>query len=360
MKLECTAVENRYLRQTILPEIGSAGQQKLADASVLCIGAGGLGSPALLYLAAAGIGRIGICEFDTVDESNLQRQILFSTADVGKEKAKVAQEKLQALNPDISVDTYGQLNAENIDNLFKNYDIILDGTDNFAAKYLINDAAVKYKKPLVYGAIQQFDGYVSVFDSAHGPCYRCLYPEPPQTQINNCSESGIIGGVAGIVGVTQALQVVEIIVGHRSFNTLVGKLWVLDAKTMQTHILHLTKNNNCPVCSQKPEDIRLDYTPPVCESKIAEITVTEVRNKEFLLLIDVREDEEWADGHIDAAQHWSLSKMKEGSIPPLDKNVEIILHCQKGGRSLQAAQILKEHGYSNVYSMAGGYEAWLE
>jgi len=352
---------NRYARQTVLPEIGEEGQKKLLSARVLCVGAGGLGSPALLYLAAAGIGYIGIIDFDVVEETNLQRQILFSTHALGEPKAAQAKERLQGLNPDITITAYEEeLSADNAPDLFEQYDIILDGTDNFAAKFLINDAAVKYQKPWVYGAIQGFRGQASVFDAQNGPCYRCLYPEPPNTPIANCAAAGVIGAVAGMIGLTQALQVIQLITGDASFEPLTGKLWTLDTKTMQTRLLNLPKNLDCPVCSKKEQDIILSYSFPVC-GFVPELTPEQMRAKtqENHILIDVREREEWEQGNIDGAQHWPLSQIIEGHMPALPKETPIILHCQKGIRSLQAATLLQARGFKDVYSMSGGYEAWL-
>lgn len=349
----------RYKRQITLPEIGLDGQENIARARVLCVGAGGLGSPALLYLAAAGVGHIGIIDFDRVDESNLQRQVLFTTDGVGQPKAVQAKERLHALNPDIEITVYDdELNAENTPDLFQAYDIILDGTDNFETKFLINDAAVKYNKPWIYGAIQGFDGQASVFDAQTGPCYRCLYPEKPTARIANCAEAGVIGAVAGLIGVTQALQVIQLVTGHESFEPLIGKLWTLDTKTMQTRILNIPKNPDCPACSKKRDDVVLAYSSPVC-GFVPELTPLQACGRSNSCLIDVREKEEWDQGHIDGAQLWPLSKIMAGDLPDLPQETEIILHCQKGMRSLQAAQILKVQGYLDVYSMSGGYEAWV-
>lgn len=349
----------RYKRQITLPEIGEAGQEMLLDAHVLCVGAGGLGSPALLYLAAAGVGHIGIAEFDSVDESNLQRQVLFTRDDVGQPKATQAKEKLQALNPDIDITLHEEgLNADNAPSLFQKYDIILDGTDNFETKFLINDAAVKFGKPWVYGAIQGFDGQASVFNAKGGPCYRCLYPEKPKAHIANCAEAGVIGAVAGLVGVTQALQAIQLITGHESFEPLIGRLWTLDTKTMETRILTLPKNPDCSVCGQEKQSITLQYSSPTC-GFVPELSVEQVRTKAEGIFVDVRELEEWEGGAIAGAQHWPLSKALEGIIPDLPQNKEIILYCQKGVRSIQAAHILKAQGYLDVYSLSGGYLAWL-
>lgn len=350
---------NRYDRQIRLPEIGREGQDKLLKASVLCVGAGGLGSPALLYLAAAGVGRIGIIDFDRVDESNLQRQVLFDTDSVGKPKALEAGRRLKALNPAIHIESYdAELNAENAERLFPQYDIIIDGTDNFETKFLINDAAVKFGKPWIYGAIQGFDGQASVFNFKGGPCYRCLYPEKPRGRIMNCAEAGVIGAVAGLIGVTQALQAIQIISGHESFELLSGKLMTLDTRTMRTRILTLQKNLDCPACGKNRDEIALSYSSPVC-GFVPEISVVQMKEREGYILIDVREQEEWDQGHIDGARLWPLSKIMQGIFPDLPHSAEIILHCQKGMRSLQAAQILKDKGFMDVASLSGGYEAWL-
>ncbi|MCB1551347.1 MAG: HesA/MoeB/ThiF family protein [Alphaproteobacteria bacterium] len=352
--------EQRYRKQINLPEIGEDGQKRLRNASILCVGAGGLGSPALLYLAAAGIGQIGIIDFDRIEVSNLQRQILFETKDIGQSKATHAKGKLLALNPDIIVEAYDeQLNAQNIKALFQSYDLIIDGTDNFETKFLINDAAVKYNKPWIYGAIQGFDGQVAVFDATQGSCYRCLYPDKPKTHITNCAESGVIGAVAGITGVTQALQAIQIIAHHESFLPLIGKLWVLDSHTMESKILNIPRNSNCPSCSRRHEEIVLNFSSPVC-GFIPEVTYDQVIQMSDIILIDVREQEEWDSGHIENSTHFPLSKLAAGHIPDCAMDKDIILFCQRGVRSLEAAQILKEHGFSNLYSLSGGYEDWIK
>jgi molybdopterin/thiamine biosynthesis adenylyltransferase/rhodanese-related sulfurtransferase len=351
---------NRYDRQIRLPEIGREGQEKLLKASVLCVGAGGLGSPALLYLAAAGVGRIGIIDFDRVDESNLQRQVLFDTEAVGKPKALEAARRLKALNPGIQIESYdAELNAENAARLFPQYDVIIDGTDNFETKFLINDAAVKFGKPWIYGAIQGFDGQASVFNFKGGPCYRCLYSEKPKGRIMNCAEGGVIGAVAGLIGVTQALQAIQIISGHESFEPLSGKLLTLDTRTMHTRTLTIQKNPDCAACGKNRDEIALSYSSPVCRF-VPEISVMQMKGMAGYILIDVREQEEWEQGHIDGARLWPLSKIMQGVFPDLPHGAEIILHCQKGMRSLQAAQILKDKGFMDVTSLSGGYEAWLE
>lgn len=351
---------DRYIRQMRLPEIGAAGQEKLRGASLLCVGAGGLGSPALLYLAAAGVGRIGIIDFDRVDESNLQRQIIFSTEMQGRSKAPEAAARLRALNPYIVIECHDEeLTAESAARLFPSYDLILDGTDNFETKFLINDAAVKFGKPWIYGAIQGFDGQTSVFNHKGGPCYRCLQPDRPKGHIQNCAEAGVIGAVAGIIGVTQALQALQIITGHQDFEPLTGKIWLLDTRTMQTQMLALRKNPHCSVCAQEKEKIELRYNARFC-GVIPEISPAQLREKPRYILIDVREEAEWQTGHIDGAVLWPLSRIVTGRMPEVSPDAEIVLHCQKGARSLQAGRLMRDQGFTKIASLSGGYEAWLE
>jgi len=350
---------SRYSRQTILPEIGEIGQAKISNASVLCIGAGGLGCPALLYLAAAGVGEIGIVDFDSVDESNLQRQVLFDTSQIGQNKAKAAEARLKSLNPDIQIQSYAEeLNDRNVLSLFGKYDVILDGSDNFSTKYLINDAAVKLVKPFIYASILGFKGQISVFNYNYGPCYRCLFPEPPTANIPNCAEAGVIGAVAGMMGTVQAMEAIKLIVGEEHFKPLSGKLWVMDMRSMDNQILALPKDQQCGVCSKQKDDIALQYSSPLC-SFVEEISPAEICVDHQSILIDVRELNEWDAGHIDNARHIALSEMMKGLIPELCPRSDIILYCQKGKRGEQAAAILKEKGYENVRNMTGGYEAWL-
>lgn len=351
---------SRYSRQTILTEIGVGGQEKLSRASVLCIGAGGLGCPALLYLAAAGVGRIGIVDFDVVDETNLQRQILFTMEQIGQNKAEAAKEQLKALNPGVKVEVYPiELTDKNAEELFQSYDIVIDGTDNFAAKFLINDAAVKCGKPFIYGSILGFDGQLSVFGAPNGPCYRCLFPEAPKGYVPNCAEAGVIGAVAGMIGTAQAMEAIKTIVEHESFCPLIGKVWTIDFRSMENRLLSLSKSPDCPVCSKQNKDITLQYSSPVC-GFISEVTPQQARKNKSVLIIDVREREEWDMGHIQNAKHIPLSALAQGDVPELPTDCDIILHCQKGKRGLQAAEILRAQGYLNVSNMAGGYEAWLK
>lgn len=349
-------MQERYARQIVLPEIGEAGQNKLGRASVLCVGAGGLGAPVLLYLAAAGVGHIGIIDPDKVDISNLHRQVLFETGDIGHPKAQVAGQRVHALNNEIRVETYdAALSPENAPDLFQAYDIIIDGTDNFATKFLINDAAVKYQRPWIYGAIQGFDGQAGVFDAGQGACYRCLYPAMPKAQIANCAESGVIGAVAGLVGMTQALQAIQLITGDASFAPLVSKLWMLDTRTMASHTLGVPKNPACPVCNGSASAITLE-SDETARVEIPEVTPANIGDD--TVLVDVREQEGREAGIIQQALHCPLSDLQAGKDPELPKDRDVVLHCQYGIRSVQAAKILKQRGYARVYSMKGGYQEW--
>ncbi|MCB1537620.1 MAG: molybdopterin-synthase adenylyltransferase MoeB [Rhodospirillales bacterium] len=354
-----TLASHRYQRQVVLSEIGPEGQSKLAAARILCVGAGGLGCPALMYLAAAGVGHITIIDPDTVDLTNLQRQVLFTVEDCGQSKAIAAQKRLQQLNPDIEVEAIADwLTDKNAKDLFLRHDIIIDGTDNFETKYLINDAAIKTSKPVVYGAIQGFEGQVSVWSTEHGPCYRCLYPTPPKAAIRNCAEAGVIGAVAGVIGTTQAMQCITLIVDHASFAPLIGKLWIIDMKTMDTQSLSITKKHDCLVCAQDKADIKLTYNNPEC-STVQISQLDELPANGSYTLIDVREKTEWDNGHIKSAILCPLSDIEAGKLPDLPVDTDLVLYCQKGVRSLKAAQIIATNGFVNIRSLRGGYEAWL-
>jgi adenylyltransferase/sulfurtransferase len=357
-----TAVKKtmRYHRQEILDEIGITGQAKLSSARVLVVGAGGLGCPVLLYLAGAGIGTLGVIDPDCIDISNLQRQVLYTTADAEKPKATVAAERLLQLNPDIKVNAYAEeLTDKNAVGLFSDYDIIVDGTDNFTAKFLINDAAVKTGKPVVYGALQSFDGQVAIFDAARGACYRCLHPAPPQGIILNCAEAGVIGALAGIIGTVQAMEVIKLVVGHPSFQSLIGRLWMIDTRTMQTRTLNIPKQKSCSVCAKPPTEIILQNYSSVCSmATVEEITCAELEELVDSVMIDVRELSEWAAGHIKGATHLPLSLLRQNlnSFTPPENGKTCIIYCQKGGRSKQAAEILLRAGFNNIRSLKGGYE----
>lgn len=354
--------KKRYDRQEILAEIGPAGQKKLAVARVLVVGAGGLGCPVLQYLAGAGVGTLGIVDHDTVDVSNLHRQVLYATEDQGKQKSLIARERLHQLNPDIIINAYPEeLTEKNVFGLFSGYDLIIDGTDNFAAKFLINDAAVKAGKPVVYGAIQSFEGQVSVFDAGRGPCYRCLHPRPPQGVILNCAEAGVMGALAGIVGTVQAMEAVKYLVGHSSFHPLIGKLWMLDTRTMETRILNIPKQKDCPVCSKAASEVILQNYSPVCSAAMVhELDCGDAAALADAILIDVRELPEWETGHIKNAQHVPLSVLQKNpnAFAPPENGKTCILYCQRGMRSRKAAEILLAAGFSNIHSLKGGYEAW--
>ncbi len=354
---------DRYNRQTILPEIGARGQERLAQARVLVIGAGGLGCPALIYLAGAGIGTIGIIDFDTVDISNLQRQILFTPHDQGRPKAEVAAARLREFNPDITVHAYHEeLTDKNAVSLFSGYDIIIDGTDNFSAKYLINDTAVKLERTVIYGAIQGYDGQVSVFAPHEGtPCYRCLYPQPPQGIVLNCAEAGVLGSVAGMIGTLQATETIKAILGHPSLETLAGRLWTINLKTAEMQIFSFARRADCPVCSRAAEDISLAYASPACSAAtiVSEISPQDLRTIPDSVLVDVRELGEWETGHIPNARHLPLSALQHNpELFSSVKGVSNVLYCQRGGRSRTAAEILLRAGYTDIYSLQGGYEAW--
>lgn len=347
---------NRYSRQIILPEFGETGQEKLGSANVFVVGAGGLGCPLLLYLAAAGVGTIGIIDDDNVDISNLQRQILFDIKDAGRLKVKAAKAHLEILNPDISITCFAErLDASNALEIMGGYDVIVDGTDNFATKFLINDAAVKLDKPVVYGSILGFEGQVSVFWAKAGPCYRCLYPAPPSGYVPNCAEAGVIGALAGIIGSVQSMEVIKLIAGGPALRPLIGTLWITDARTMQTSSFAIPKNPACPVCSKTPEDIILKDEAQACSAAIREVSIHGV--EDHALFIDVREKDEWDAGHIEGAVHLPLSALMAGKKAELMKASQYIVYCAKGARSLKAIEILEAQGIHGALSLAGGYEA---
>jgi len=367
----------RYSRHLLLPEVGVGGQEKLCDAKVLCIGTGGLGSPLGLYLAAAGIGTLGLVDFDIVDQSNLQRQIMHGESTVGKLKVDSAKDRLADMNSDVEVVTYNtRLSSENALEIFKDYDIIVDGTDNFPTRYLANDAAVLLGKPYIYGCILRFEGQASVFHSKEGPCYRCLYPEPPPPGlVPSCAEGGVLGILPGIIGLIQATEVVKLILGKGE--TLIGRLMIFDALAMKFRELKLRKDKDCPICGDNPTITELiDYelfcgipsaAEAEAESATLEIPVEEVKLKldgsEKFTLVDVREPSEYDICRIDGSILIPLGKieeMKPQNLNGLSQNDEIILHCKAGVRSLKAVKALKKIGFENVKSMAGGIEEWSE
>ena len=367
----------RYSRHLVLPEVGVEGQEKLCDAKVLCIGTGGLGSPLGLYLAAAGIGKLGLVDFDVVDQSNLQRQVMHGESTVGKLKVDSAKNRLADINSDVEVFPYNiRLSSENAMEIFKDYDIIVDGTDNFPTRYLANDAAVLLGKPYIYGCILRFEGQASVFYSKEGPCYRCLYPEPPPPGlVPSCAEGGVLGILPGIVGLIQATEVVKLILGKGE--TLVGRLMLFDALGMKFREMKLRKDKDCPICGEIPTIKELiDYeqfcgipsaTEEEAESAKWEISAEEVKRKldgsDNFTLIDVREPSEYEICRIDGSVLIPLGEieaMGPQNLNSLSHNDQIILHCKAGVRSLKAVNTLKRIGFNNVKSMAGGIEAWSE
>ena len=362
----------RYSRHLILPEVGEEGQRKLKAARVLCVGTGGLGSPLALYLAAAGVGTLGLVDFDVVDVSNLQRQIIHSTADIGRKKLDSAAEKLKALNPDLNVVKHDtMLSSANALDILKGYDVIADGTDNFPTRYLVNDACVLLGKPNAYGSIFRFEGQASVFATKDGPCYRCLYPEPPPPGlVPSCAEGGVLGILPGLIGVIQATETIKLILGKGS--TLVGRLLLVDALNMRFRELKLRKNPECPVCGEHPTVTKLiDYqqfcgiAPAAKEEQavkngIPQITVSELKQRidagEDLFILDVREPFEYQIANIGG------KLIPQGEVPQrlaeIDRDREIIVQCKSGGRSQRIAEFLKQAGYPKVVNLSGGITAW--
>ena len=362
----------RYSRHVVMPEVGLEGQLKLKQAKVLCIGAGGLGAPLSLYLAAAGVGRIGIVDFDSVDASNLQRQVLFSTSDIGRPKTEAAAERLRGLNPHVRIDAFpARLTSENALDILKDYDIIVDGTDNFPARYLVNDACVLLGKPNVYGSIFRFEGQVSVFGSAGGPCYRCLYPEPPPPGlVPSCAEGGVLGVLPGIVGAMQAAETLKLILGQG--DSLGGRLLLLDVLTMTFRELKLRKNPACLVCGEHRTVTKLmDYTEfcgirgeetSSMAANVPEITPRELKSRldrgDDLFILDVREPQEYRICHLNGRL------IPLGEIPQrvgeLDRSREIVVHCRSGKRSADAVEFLQRAGFQKIWNLKGGILAWSD
>jgi adenylyltransferase/sulfurtransferase len=363
----------RYSRHLILPEVGMEGQRKLKAAKVLCIGAGGLGSPVAMYLAAAGVGTIGIVDFDVVDFSNLQRQILHSTPDVGRPKLDSAKEKLLAMNPHINVVTHNTaLSSENALELFAPYDIIVDGTDNFPTRYLVNDACVLLGKPNAYGSIFRFEGQASVFATKDGPCYRCLYPEPPPPGlVPSCAEGGVLGVLPGVVGCIQATETIKLIIG--SGEPLIGRFLIFDALRMKFRELKLRKDPDCPVCGTHPTVKKLiDYeqfcgihpsVPEPTPSNMTEITSVELQKRlergDALTILDVREPHEYQINKIHGSLLIPLGDVSKRYVE-LDPSDEIIVHCKVGGRSAKAADFLRSKGFTKVLNLTGGILDWID
>ena len=357
----------RYSRHLILPEVGVEGQQKLKASSVLLIGAGGLGSPAALYLAAAGVGRIGIVDFDVVDASNLQRQVLHGTSSVGKPKLESAKARLLDINPHVEIETYEtRLTADNALDIIRGYDVVVDGTDNFATRYLTNDACVLLGIPNVYGSIFRFEGQVSVFATSDGPCYRCLFKEPPPPGlVPSCAEGGVLGVLPGVIGTLQATEAIKLLLGIGE--PLIGRLILYDALGARFRTVNLRKNPECPACGTRELKDLIDYDQ-FCHAeapslgKVAEVTPRELVGllaTGTVELVDVREKHEWDIARIPAAKLIPLSVI-DSQYKELDPAREIVVHCKSGARSLRAARTLQALGYSRVYNLSGGIDRWRE
>ena len=360
----------RYSRHLIMPEVGMEGQLKLKAARVLLIGSGGLGAPLGLYLTAAGVGHIGLVDFDVVDFTNLQRQVTFGTSDVGRPKAEAAKARLTNLNPDVQIATYEtKLTSENALELFRDYDIIVDGTDNFPTRYLVNDACILLGKPNVYGSIFRFEGQVTVFGMPDGPCYRCLYPEPPPPGlVPSCAEGGVLGVLPGIIGSLQALETIKLIIGRGT--SLAGRLLLFDALSMKFRELKLRKNSHCPMCGTHRKIHQLiDYNEfcgirgeeePESDLQVPEITARELKERldqgDDIFILDVREPHEYQicnlKGHL----------IPLGELPrrvhELDSAREIVAHCKSGKRSAQAVDFLRQAGFRKIYNLRGGILSW--
>ena len=362
----------RYSRHLIMPEVGMDGQLKLKRAKVLCIGAGGLGSPLALYLAAAGVGRLGMVDFDVVDFTNLQRQIIHDTSDVGRLKIESAKDTIADINPNVEVVAHEtRLTSENALDIFRDYDIVADGTDNFPTRYLVNDACVLLGKPNVYGSIFRFEGQATVFYAKEGPCYRCLYPEPPPPgMVPSCAEGGVLGVLPGIVGSIQALETIKLILGKG--RTLIGRLLLFDALDLKFRELKLRKNPECPVCGAHPSVTKLiDYEQfcgirgeeHVPETKVPEITAPEVKKmmdeRKPFVLVDVREPHEFQICRIPGSTLIPLGDVPK-RMHELSSADEIVVHCRSGIRSAQAVELLMKAGFRKIHNLKGGVLAWAD
>ncbi len=362
----------RYSRHLIMPEVAMEGQLKLKQAKVLCVGTGGLGAPLGLYLAAAGVGRIGLIDFDVVDFTNLQRQVLFGTGDVGKPKIAAAAARLRDLNPEIQIDTFEtHLTSENAPEIFKDYELIVDGTDNFPTRYLINDACVLLGKPNIYGSIFRFEGQITIFGFPGGPCYRCLYPEPPPPGlVPSCAEGGVLGVLPGIVGTIQAAETLKLILGKGE--PLIGRLLLFDALGMRFRELKLRKNPECPVCGSHRTITKLiDYEQfcgirgeeaPAVQTSVPDITPRELKARldrgDDLYILDVREPHEYQicniGGHL-----LPLGELSRRAAE-LDSSREIVAHCRSGKRSAEAVEFLRKAGFRKLWNLKGGILAWSD
>jgi len=364
---------HRYSRHLVLPEVGIKGQEKIKQGKVLIVGAGGLGSPALMYLAAAGVGTIGIIDFDKVEENNLHRQIIHNSKNIGMNKTESAKISITNINPNVKVETYNEkLTSKNALGIIKKYGVIIDGSDNFPTRYLLNDACVLSKKPLVYGSIFRFEGHASVFNYDNGPCYRCLFPNPPpRDAVPNCAEAGVLGVLPGIIGTIQATEALKIVLGIGE--TISSRFLVYDALSMAFRELKLGKNKNCPICSENPRIKELMDYEQFCNMKEEEesslegdeIRVRQLKNMiddhEDFVLIDVREEYEWDICKIEGAKLMPMSQIMNeniGILENIEKDKKIVLHCHTGARSAAVLQILKNKGFRNLKNLVGGIDAW--
>ena len=371
MKLNPEEIK-RYSRHLIMPEFGMQAQEKLKESSVLIVGAGGLGCPLVMYLAAAGVGRIGLVDFDKVDVSNLQRQVLYTTGDVGSSKADSAKARILAMNPHIEVTAYTvPLKSGNAHEVSESYDLVIDGTDNFPTRYLVNDLCVLTGKKNVFGSIFRFDGQLTVFDGKNGPCYRCLYPSPPPPgMVPSCAEGGVLGILPGIVGVMQATEAIKVLTG--TGRSMVGRLVLFDALTMRFREVKIKKNPDCPICSSKPSITKLIDYEEFCGIQVIEeasdglledeITAGSLKqmvdaDHASYFLLDVRNPQEWDICHIDGAHLIPLPDLSS-RVDELPGDKKIVTICHTGRRSLTALNLLKGAGIKNVQSLKGGVEEW--
>ena len=361
----------RYARHLVLPEVGLEGQARLKQARVLLVGAGGLGCPVAMYLAAAGVGRLGLAEFDRVDRGNLQRQVLYGEQDIDRPKLEVAAERLRAQNPHVEVVPHpARMEASNVDSVLGDYDLVVDGTDNFATRYLMNDACALAGKPLVYGSIFRFEGQVSVFWRGHGPCYRCLFPEPPPPgSVPNCAEGGVLGVLPGVIGTLQAGEAIKLILGRGE--PLLGRLLLFDALGGRFRELRVPADPDCPLCGERPRIDRLQDYEALCGVPAPAETVSEERamtvhelkerldRRDELVLLDVREPHEREISRIDAAHPIPMGEVPQ-RLDEIDRDKEIVVHCKSGGRSAQVVRYLQKQGFERVHNLEGGINAWAQ
>ena len=364
------AETSRYARQISLPHVGVEGQQKLKAGSALVVGSGGLGSPSAIYLAAAGVGRLGLVDFDRVDLSNLHRQVLHQTGDIGRPKVESAKAHLIALNPEIEVEVHAtRLTSRNAMEILQSYDVVIDGSDNFATRYLVNDACVLLGKPNVYGSVFRFEGQASVFDARNGPCYRCLYSEPPPPGfVPSCEEGGVLGVLPGIIGLIQATEALKILLGEGT--TLAGRLLLFDALRMSFRELRLKKDSQCKICGDRPAITALIDYDQFCgtgqamsgpDNVLKEITPADLSARlaggEKIVLLDVREPAEWEGGRLENAIHIPMRRLM-GEVGTLDKEAEIVVYCRTGRRSATAIEMMRSMGFQKLQNLQGGIKRW--